>query len=238
VKTSDLNYQSAGQAEGVSITYYTDPLCCWSWALEPELDKLNDKLKGLISWRFCMGGLIPSWQTFSDPVNSVSRPLQMGPVWMHAGQIANVPINHSLWLKDPPGSSYPACIAFKCVQLQSEEYAKYYLRLLRVSCMVNGINIGKQTELLQLADQLKEQFPEFDKIVFSRDLINGNGREAFRLDINEIKTKNIDRFPCLIIRQENRPSLLLSGYRPYEDLLQVINSNFILPSLKGEVKDV
>ncbi len=103
----------------IEVTIYTDPLCCWSWAFEPQLQQLKSALTGKASWHYRMGGLIPSWKNFHDEVNSVTRPVQLGPVWMHAGQIANMPINHLVWMKDPPASSYPARIDVKCAQLQA-----------------------------------------------------------------------------------------------------------------------
>src|SRR5436190_8530475 len=103
----------------IEITIFTDPLCCWSWAFEPQLQHLKMILAGQAEWQYRMAGLLPSWNNFQDNVNAVSRPIQMGPVWMHAGQIAQKPICHRLWIDDPPASSYPACIAVKCTQLQS-----------------------------------------------------------------------------------------------------------------------
>jgi hypothetical protein len=65
----------------VEITYYTDPLCCWSWAFEPQWRRLRYEYSGKIKWRYRMGGLLPDWSSFSDPMNDVSRPIQMGPFW-------------------------------------------------------------------------------------------------------------------------------------------------------------
>src|SRR5687767_9309029 len=89
----------------VEITYYTDPLCCWSWALEPQWRKLRYEFGDQIRWKYCMGGLIPNWQTFSDPMNSVARPAQMGPLWMDASQVSGMPIADSIWSQNPPASS-------------------------------------------------------------------------------------------------------------------------------------
>src|SRR5688572_2904993 len=127
----------------IDITYYTDPLCCWSWALEPQWRKLLYEFNGLISWRYCMTGMIPSWDQYNDAMHSVSRPIQMGPVWMHASQLSGMPMNSRIWMENPPASSYPACIAFKCAEMQSEGAGDRYLRLLREAIMLDGKNIAK-----------------------------------------------------------------------------------------------
>lgn len=215
-------HQQQHKAGSLSITFYTDPLCCWSWAMQPALRQLEDEFGNSINWRYCMAGLIPSWNNFVDSINSVNRPLQMGPVWMHASQVAGVEINHSLWYRDPPASSYPACIAFKSVQAQSEDYASIYLKLLWDSCMNRGINISKQEELFKLAARLKEVFPDFDTDQFEEYFTGREGVKALSDDIQETKAKNIDRLPAMILRRTGKPALLITGYKPYDYILDVI----------------
>src|SRR5437868_2342868 len=106
-------------AERIQITYYTDPLCCWSWAMEPHWRMFAYQFRDSISWRYCMSGLIPTWNNYVDEVNAVSRPAQLGPVWFQAGKISGMPVNGKMWHDTQPRSSFPACIAVKCAFLQS-----------------------------------------------------------------------------------------------------------------------
>src|SRR5690606_10826555 len=106
-------------------------------------------------------------------------------------------IKHTIWFSDPPSSSYPSCIAFKTVQLQSPELAIRYLQLLRSACMLDGINISKSTELYKLASLLKRESPAFDLALFKKQFRDGSGTTAFRADLDEIRLKNISRFPTL-----------------------------------------
>lgn len=223
-------YSKHQQADGVDITYYTDPLCCWSWAFEPQWRKLQFEFAGKINFRYCMGGLLPGWKNFHDPVNSVSRPLQMGPVWMHASQLSGMPMDHIIWMKDPPASSYPACIAFKCVQLQSPALADKFLRLLREAVMINGQNIAKPEVLAKIAGDFAGQFPGFDAKKFNSELTNESGREAFRHDLTQVRFHNINRFPTLIIRKPEYGSVIVSGYRPYSVLIDALKK--ISPNLQ------
>src|SRR4051812_29789560 len=125
-------------ADRVEILFYTDPLCCWSWGFEPQWRKLQYELQDHLVFRYIMTGLLPSWQNFNDPLYSVSRPQQMGPVWMEAAKVSGMPIYDRIWVEDPPASSYPACIAVKSVQLQSTTAAARYLRMLREAAMMQG----------------------------------------------------------------------------------------------------
>jgi len=202
----------------VEIIYYTDPLCCWSWAMEQHWQRLTANFKDAIEWRYCMGGLLPDWKKYNDQLNAVSRPVQMAPVWLHAGQSTGVHIEHRLWIKDPPASSYTACIAVKCAALQSFEAGEKYLYALREVCMLQGFNIARYDVLLALANELAKTLIHFDVEQFKTDLNNGNGLEAFRKDLQEVKYYSIHRFPTFIMKQANGKALAITGYRPYDTL--------------------
>jgi putative protein-disulfide isomerase len=171
-----------------------------------------------------MGGLIPDWKTFTDSVNSVTRPLQMGPVWMHISEITSVKLNHLLWMRDPPSSSYPACIAFKCAELQSRQAADLYLGILREAAMLFGQNISKTEIILSLAANPALELVGFSRSKFKEDLLNGKGLESFRHDLQLIQNNHITRFPSLVVRRKNKTSLLISGYKKVEALLEIIQS--------------
>jgi predicted DsbA family dithiol-disulfide isomerase len=102
--------------------------------------------------------------------------------------------------------------------------------------MLRGINISRLQPLVNLAIALKEIYPLFDASRFGHDMKNGNAREAFRADLNEVAVAGIKRFPTLIIRQVGKPSLIVSGYRPYEDLLSLISTNFNVSSKQRDVE--
>jgi predicted DsbA family dithiol-disulfide isomerase len=184
-----------------------------------------------------MGGLIPAWNNFNDEVNFVSRPIQMGPVWMHAGQVGGVPIYHRIWMEDPPSSSYPACIAFKAAELQSPLAAEKYLRLLREAVMLHGQNISKKQVLSELAFQLSsEPLLDFDVNRFEEDMINDKALEFFRKDMQEVNNHNLNRFPTLIFRHPPQQAIMITGYRPYEVLLDAFNT--IAPGIEKTMSSI
>jgi putative protein-disulfide isomerase len=223
VKTQKNNFQAGQQlADSLTITYYTDPLCCWSWGFEPQWRRLLFEYQGSIQHRYCMGGLLPGWKNYHDPINNVSRPIQMGPVWMHAKELSGMTMQQNIWMRDPPSSSYPACIAVKCAFMQSDESGEIYLRLLREAIMIRGENISQQKILNREANKLQGFVPGFDMDQFTEDIKNGNGMEAFRKDLQEVQYYHINRFPSLVIKNEQGKAIIISGYRPYNVLLSAI----------------
>jgi putative protein-disulfide isomerase len=215
---------SSATADGVEVSFYTDPLCCWSWAMAPAWDRLKGELGKGLKVCYKMGGLLPSWGHFEDAAHSINRPSQMGPEWMHAAHLSGVAINSQVWITDPPASSYPACIAVKCVQLQSECFVAEFLRLLWKAVMMEGKNIARTGALMDAAWCLHDEFRNFDLFRFRDDLMGNAGKEAFRKDLQDAKYLGINRFPTLVIRRNDGSTVMLTGYQTYESLRACIGA--------------
>jgi putative protein-disulfide isomerase len=237
------NYSNDSQqkADCVEITFYTDPLCCWSWAFEPQWRRLQYEFGDRIVYRYVMSGLLPGWKNYNDPLYSVSRPMQMGPFWHEASLKSGMEIYDKIWVEDPPASSYPACIAVKCAELQSKVAGVKYLRMVREAVMLQGENIARQDILTNIAKALAHKHPGLlDMERFLQDLtVTDYGIEAFRKDLNEVQNRNISRFPTLIMRSSNKPTIMITGYRPYPVLLDAIKqvANAKMPLQKPSSKE-
>lgn len=172
-----------------------------------------------------MGGLLPNWNNYNDQLNSVTKPLQIGPVWMLAGQLSGTPIHHRIWFTDPPASSYPACVAVKCAARQSAEAEEQYLTYLRKAVMINGQNIARKAVLLETAATLAKALPGvLDVEVFTKDLTSPEVINSFRADLQETSYRNITRFPTLMIHQAGKKGVLVvTGNRPYEAIAGLID---------------
>jgi putative protein-disulfide isomerase len=214
-----LHSNNKSIADRIDITYYTDPLCCWSWAFEPHWQQLKEELEDQLTIRYCMTGLLESWSAYNDTVNSVSKPIQMGPVWMQASHISGVPIDATIWVNDPPASSYLACVAVKCAFLQSHDIGEKYLYALRAAVMQQKINVARQSNLMTIAGEIKDI--SIDK--FETNLKSGKGMELFSMDLQEARYRNISRSPSLIINS-NGKAIVLTGYRRYEDIIKSIKN--------------
>jgi putative protein-disulfide isomerase len=216
-------FAPAVEADGRSgaklhIAYYTDPLCSWSWAFEPQWRRLRQECGDQLTWRYHMAGMISNWQQYSDPINDISRPIQMGPQWYQVQAVSGMPLEDRLWFEDPPSSSYPGCVAVKAAEAQGAEAGERYLRLLREAAMLQGRNIARRQVRVEIAAELQALLPSFDAERFAADLDNPVVLEAFRDDIKDARYRNIIRFPTLILRLDSGRGTILVGYRPYHAL--------------------
>ena len=211
----------------VEITYFTDPLCSWSWALEPAWRRLRYELGDHLGWRYRMGGMIPDWSRYADPISDVAAPTHMGPQWLEVSRRSGMPIDPRLWHDDPPASSYPACLAVKAAELQGHDVGDRYLRRAREAAMLERRNTARREVLLALADELASvdaarcAADALDPAAFRRALDDGTALAAFRADLQEARYREIGRFPTLVVRGAAR-GVILVGYRPYDVLLVTV----------------
>jgi predicted DsbA family dithiol-disulfide isomerase len=73
-----------------------------------------------------------------------------------------------------------------------------------------------------VAERVAASAASFNLDRFNADMQNGNGLEAFRKDIQEVKYRSIQRFPALLIRRANQQPILITGYKPADALIDII----------------
>lgn len=107
----------------VHASYYTDPLCVWSWGTEPQLRRLLVEFGEGIRITYVMAGMS---RESPDPEEMLEE-------WLDVTEQTGMPVDPRLWLADPPRSSYPACMAVKAAAEQGDPGP--YLRSLREGLM-------------------------------------------------------------------------------------------------------
>ena len=199
------------------LEYYTDPLCCWSWGLEPQMRKLRYLLKDRLKIRYVMGGLLRDWEHFSDHLNNISKPSQMGPLWVEAKHLSGQPIDEHMWVKNPVDTSYLSCMAVKAAEQQSSIAGEAMLRKLREAVMIYKKNIGNIDVIMDIAGELEEK-NLLNKKSFRDSLFSDDSSHLFREDLELVKIKGISRFPTILITYRGR-TVQITGYRPFSVLL-------------------
>ncbi len=148
--------------------YYTDPVCPWSWALEPALRKLTVEFAGAFEVTFVMCGMS---REVGDPSHLIGEMLE-------ASDASGMPVDARLWLAGAPRSSHPACLAVKAASEQGDPAP--YLRRLR-----EGLQCRRRK--LDTADALVEEarsIPGLDVDRLRLGLASHGVLEAFAADLD------------------------------------------------------
>jgi predicted DsbA family dithiol-disulfide isomerase len=123
----------------VHASYFTDPLCPWSWAMEPALRALDREFGERITWNLVMGGLE------REATPTPERVLE----WLDAGERGGMPVDPRLWAEGPPRSSFPACMAVKAAAEQRLDGP--YLRRVREGLLARRRKLDSAEALVEEA---------------------------------------------------------------------------------------
>jgi predicted DsbA family dithiol-disulfide isomerase len=123
----------------VPTLYYTDPVCPWSWAFEPNFRRLLWEFGGELEIDYVMCGMR----------REVEDPSQVALQALEAAAQSGMPVDARIWLSDPPGSSHPPCIAVKAAAEQGA--AGRYLRRLREALFCRRRKLDSADALIEEA---------------------------------------------------------------------------------------
>jgi predicted DsbA family dithiol-disulfide isomerase len=171
-----------------------------------------------------MGGMIQDWNAYNDPLNDISRPAHMAPLWLQAKYTTHAEIDPDIWLEDPPATSLTACMAVKCAELQSAAAGDLMLLYLRKAVMTRKKNIAKKRVVLELAEEMSSLYPIPDIEQFKTDFEQNNALSQLKEDLQITRTNNIGRFPTIVMRKPMQAKgFIITGYRPFEILTKAFN---------------
>jgi predicted DsbA family dithiol-disulfide isomerase len=127
----------------VSISYYTDPFCPWSWGAEPSWRRLVREFGDQVAITYVisgMGGAQP------DPGD-----------WLEAAAVSGMPVDPREVMSRPPASTNPAGLAVKAVAEQADPGP--FLRRLREAIFTERRRVDRGDALMDLA---RETSPALD----------------------------------------------------------------------------
>src|SRR5690606_577444 len=134
----------------VDVYYVTDPICSHCWALEPTLRRFVAEYGRHLEVKPVMGGLLQQWAGFADRSNGIGGPSDVAGHWREVGEASRMPIDGSVWLRDPLHSSYPPSRVYLVISEQDPELAQRFLRRAREAVFAFDRNIADPTVLADL----------------------------------------------------------------------------------------
>lgn len=190
----------------VKIIYFTDPICSSCWGIEPQLHRLKLEYGKDIEIEYHMGGLLPDWSYNSG---GISKPSDVAYHWDEVSRYYRMPIDGDVWLEDPLASSYPPSIAFKAAQIQDQEKAVKFLRLIREMVFLEKKNITRWEHLSAAAI-----YAGLDTSRLKKDY-EGQAKLDFQKDLDLGRQLSVRGFPTLFISNAGGNPEKVYGFKPY-----------------------
>ena len=195
-----------GTNQSIKVIYFTDPICSSCWGIEPQLRKLKLEYGSNIDIEYRMGGLLPDWGYNSGGIN---KPSDVAHHWDEASAYYDMPIDGDVWLEDPLSSSYPPSIAFKAAQLQDDEKAVDFLRVLRELLFLQKKNIAKWENI-----SLAAQKTGLDVQLLKTDF-EGTAKDLFAEDLQLAQQLGVRGFPTMFFADGSGNQEKVYGSKPY-----------------------
>lgn len=193
----------------VEVTEFTDPYCTWCWGAEPVVRRLRETYRDQLAVSYVMGGLAEDYEQFTDPAGSAATDGEVAPHWQAAAQQHGMPVDVSLWHDDPPGSTYPACVAYEAATFQDEGLADRFLRRMREAGAAEAANLEREAVLGELARDVG-----LDVQQFLAEFDSHAAWQAFEDDRATAREHGATSFPTFLVEFDGGRELL-RGYKPF-----------------------
>ena len=203
----------------VEVYYVTDPICSHCWALEPTLRRFTEEYGRHLEIKTVMGGLLPQWTGFADRANGIGGPADVAGHWREVGEASRMPIDGSVWLRDPLHSSYPPSRVFLVLREEDPELALRFLRRAREAVFAFDRNIADPAVLADLVDGLGL---DGKPVVAAAD--SPRGDELLERDIALARELGVRGFPTLVFLDDEGRGVKVGGVRSLDTYVEALTS--------------
>ena len=220
------NTELLARNKKIQVLYFTDPVCSTCWIIQPLLRKLQLEYGDYIHIKYCMGGLLPSWDNYHK--GKISKPSEAAKHWEEVCAFHEMPLDGDVWKEDPLHSSYPPSIAFKAAQMQDTDTAILFLRRIKEMVFLEKKNIIKWEFLEKAAFEVG-----LDSARLLRDF-NGKARLLFEEDLLLAQKLGVTGFPTLFFSDKHNNKYEIKGYQDYEKFEEIIY-NLVPDAVKRKI---
>jgi SAM-dependent methyltransferase/predicted DsbA family dithiol-disulfide isomerase len=148
-----VSNRTSGQEPVVEVVHYADPWCWWSWGLEPVISRLKEVYGDQIRVLYKMGGIADDVDEWRREYEVVEDDALRG--WIsESSELTGMPTDPDYYLRSGARTTWPACIAFKAAQLQDEELAERFLRMLTEVIALESKNGSDEQVYLRVAKEV------------------------------------------------------------------------------------
>lgn len=207
----------------LEIAHFTDPLCFWCYAMEPEMRKIRVLLDDQLEYRIVMGVLSSNIrEIIGDGEDSMFRyEFYRAMLANHFRDVApkvGMPLSLDNMLAHGPEDlvSLPLSLAYCAMLMTDERFAEAYLRRMRECVFAEGKSLSSVEDQVQLASE----FP-IDVDQFRRNLEGDEVAGILQQGVDECLIYGIAAFPTLIMQWGDK-RIAVQGYHTFEELKQAI----------------
>ena len=207
----------------LKIAHFTDPLCFWCYAMEPEVRKVRVLLEDQLDYRIVMGVLSSDISEIigTDEDAELRYEIYRAMLANHFRDVApkvGMPLALDNMLANGPEDlvSLPLSLAYCAMRMIDEDIAEAYLRRMRECVFAEGRSLASVEDQVELASE----FP-IDMEQFRSNLEGDEIASILQQGVDECRLYGIASFPTLIMQWGNM-RLAVQGYHDFEGIKRAI----------------
>ena len=205
------------------IEHFTDPLCFWCYAMEPEMRKIRVLLDDQLDYRIVMGVLssdvheIIGYDEDAELRYEVYRAM-LANYFRESVKMVRMPLSLDNMLTHGPEDlvSLPLSLAYCAMKMIDKDIAEAYLRRMRERVFAEGCSLSTVDQQVQLASE----FP-IDVEQFRSNLDNPEIATVLQQGVDKCRIYGITAFPTLLLQWGDK-RMMAQGYHTFEELKQAI----------------
>lgn len=183
------------EAAPVRIVHFADPLCWWSWGLEPVLRRLKAVYGDNLEVEYRMGGVfddLDEWRRTYDVDEESTAD------WVRESvDLMGMPLHPDFYRESGTSSTYDACRAFRAAILQDRGRAERYFRR-----MMEAFQVETRPPTREVLASLAEEVG-LDGERLLRDLDSETVEKAFVADREAMRSAHANFLSLLISAGED-----------------------------------
>ena len=207
----------------IEIAHFTDPLCFWCYAMEPEIRKMRVVLDDYLDYRIVMGVLSSDVSEFFGPdAESELRyeffRMTMADHLTQAAKVIGMPFSTERLFSGKPQDmvSLPLCLAYCAMKMTDENYAEADLRRMREYVFAEGRALSRLDDQVKLASEFPVDVEQFRSNLESEDVAG-----VLQEGIDECQEYGVTMFPSLLMSY-GETCIMVGGYVGYDGLKQAV----------------
>lgn len=218
----------------VTVDYFTDPLCAWSYVSEPTVREMVKQFGNKVEIRFRSLPTLDSTVGEARPGERHHSPMEMMLDWKHISQKTGAKIDPGLWMEDFPHTSWPSNRAMKASFRQGFDKGATFVSNLRDAIMQHKMNPSDMENLKKIASRSGLNVNQF------YDDMTDN---AFELE-QEVANDKLDAInacvtstPTLVMQNDEGDKIIIQGTLDFEVVSRSVRSLMgekVIGAPKGE----
>lgn len=200
------------------VTFVTDPLCSWCWAMLPDIQQLRTEMAEWLDFDLLMAGL----QVGGPEPPTPHQAGMLKDMWRHVADTTGQTFLGKL--PDDPGFIYHSEVACRAIEIMRSHLQQppwEYFHAVQQAFYLEACNITNPVELGRLAEPFAMQADTMAELLQATTVI-----DATRANFEQARKLGASALPSILLDTGEGPKLVCGGW---------VTAEYLRPDLEARI---